>query len=242
MMDEYRTPVDQIEIEHSSPPWLMEDDSNITSPIRSTVPTSSDEDDIIDIGNPPTPPRASPPHESSYAISMPSPMENPSGYSSSPKKFFSICSETVVAQSEQVDNSYDNVHVIDSSSDADDRYHSSRSPQHIEEDTVDELRYSDHECHELRNRRDDDLASDNEQLNVDVELDSDMEQDNVENDDTRFQSYESDDDDISVTDDQDPDEDFPQAPPVVAPLRINKRHVSQALLFMESVLMDWGHL
>lgn len=77
--------------------------------------SADEEDDIIDIGDPPTPP------PTEHLLSVPStpsatlnhmPFHSPSksnllredSFTSSPNKYFSICSETVVKQSQEVDN------------------------------------------------------------------------------------------------------------------------------------------
>lgn len=69
------------------------------------------EDEVIDIGSPPSPPSAPLPTAEPH-IHRPEPTELRSplvmeGYTSSPKKGFSICSETVIEQFEQHDNSYE---------------------------------------------------------------------------------------------------------------------------------------
>lgn len=78
---------------------------------RSEGSTVDSEDELIDIGSPPSPlplPAFSTPHAQS-ATPEPLPLLNPPPhtYTSSPKKGFSICSETVIEQFEQPDNSYD---------------------------------------------------------------------------------------------------------------------------------------
>lgn len=85
-----------------------------------TDESANEEDDIIDIGDPPTPPpmESLPSVPSTPTAATANPFLTPSkpgllreeSFTSSPSKYFSICSETVVEQSEQMDQSGEQNH------------------------------------------------------------------------------------------------------------------------------------